>query len=449
MKQTTANKTEKSDSRVSSPALRREVGVWGAVFMGLGSIVGTGVFVSIAIAVNVTGPAVILAIALAALVAIFNGLSSAQLAAAHPVSGGTYEYGYQFLNPTLGFTAGWMFLCAKSASAATAALGFAGALIQLLAWDPSWAKPTLALTMILVLTGLVLLGIRRSNQVNTVIVLLTLIALAAFVLTGLPTALQNTTTNCLPFFAPQVEGSSPAVGFLSATALMFVAFTGYGRIATMAEEVREPRRTIPRAVIATLVVSAILYIAVGFVGVAAVGPAVFAESGVRQAAPLQMVAQQIGYPPIAVVVSIGALTAMLGVSLNLILGLSRVALAMGRRGDLPRGLATINPRTSSPDAATWLVAIMIIGLALIGDVKTTWSFSAFTVLIYYAITNLAATRLLPEQRMFPKFIAWLGLISCLLLAFWVERQIWLTGMGLIGLGVIWHFMMHRSDRRKR
>ena len=113
-------------------ALARVVGLWGAVWMGLGSILGTGVFVSLGIATGVVGSGVVLAVALAALVATANGLSSAQLAAAHPVSGGTYEYGHRLVNPVAGFTAGWMFLAAKSASAATAALGCAGYLLHTL-----------------------------------------------------------------------------------------------------------------------------------------------------------------------------------------------------------------------------------------------------------------------------------------------------------------------------
>jgi hypothetical protein len=157
--------------------LQRELGVSGATMMGLGSIVGTGIFASIGIAAGVAGPAVLLAIAVAALVATANGLSSAQLAASHPVSGGTYEYGYRYLNPRLGFTAGWVFLLAKSASAATAALGFAGYLLDALGVaDPRWLTP-LALTAVATLTGVVLAGIRRSNTTNIVIVSVTLSAL--------------------------------------------------------------------------------------------------------------------------------------------------------------------------------------------------------------------------------------------------------------------------------
>src|SRR5688572_6223946 len=163
--------------------LRRELGVGGAVMMGLGSIVGTGVFVSIGIAAGIAGPAVILATALAAAVAACNALSSAQLAANHPVSGGTYEYGYRYLSPSLGFTAGWMFLCAKTASAATAALGFSGYLLHLIGGAEAWHAP-IAVGATIVLTLLVLSGLKRSNLVNIVIVTLTVGSLVIFVLFG-------------------------------------------------------------------------------------------------------------------------------------------------------------------------------------------------------------------------------------------------------------------------
>src|SRR5688572_2344114 len=175
--------------------LRRELGVGGAVMMGLGSIVGTGVFVSIGIAAGIAGPAVILATAIAACVAACNALSSAQLAANHPVAGGTYEYGYRYLRPWLGFTAGWMFLCAKSASAATAALGFAGYLLNALRVTNQAALVGVAVGMIAVLTLVVLFGIRQSSRANIAIVTVTLLALLAFVVAGARPALSRGSEN--------------------------------------------------------------------------------------------------------------------------------------------------------------------------------------------------------------------------------------------------------------
>lgn len=413
--------------------LQRELGVFGATMMGLGSIVGTGIFVSVGIAAGVAGPAVLLAIAIAALVATANGLSSAQLAANHPVSGGTYEYGYRYLNPRLGFTAGWVFLLAKSASAATAALGFAGYLLDALGvGDPRWLTP-LALAAVAAFTAIVLAGIRRSNTANTVIVSLTLAALVVFIVTGLPSVQSANLTPVLP------TGDGGLASLLQATALMFVAYTGYGRIATMGEEVKSPQRTIPRAIITTLVVSMLLYMAVAFVGVGTVGAPALAAATETLAAPLEAAAAVFASPLVARIVAVGAMTAMLGVLLNLILGLSRVLLAMGRRGDMPPVVGRLNAAGTTPTAAVLVMGAVIAGLALLGNVKTTWSFSAFTVLIYYAITNLASLRLGSPERIFPRWIAMSGLLACLFLAFWVEPTIWLAGLALIGLGLLWQY----------
>jgi APA family basic amino acid/polyamine antiporter len=427
-----------------SRRLARVVGVPGAVLMGLGSILGTGIFVSIGIAAGVAGPSVILAVAVAAVVATFNGLSSAQLAASHPVSGGTYEYGYRYLNPTLGFTAGWMFLSAKSASAATAALGFAGYVLNALGPWGSIARIVLALVTVGLLTVVVASGMRQSNRTNAVIVSLTLLALLAFVLAGIPSALDGAPEHLTGFFEAEGNGAS---GLLHATALMFVAYTGYGRIATLGEEIREPRRSIPKAIVVTLLMTMGLYAAVAFVAVAAVGAPQVAEATRAAAAPLEVVARGFRVPGVAWLVAAGAVTAMLGVLLNLLLGLSRVLLAMSRRGDMPRGLARMAGEHASPRRAVVVAGVIIATLALTGSVKTTWSFSAFTVLVYYALTNLAALRLPAESRLYSQWVPASGLVSCLGLAFWVEPTIWFAGLVLIGVGLLWHAIARRHAGR--
>jgi APA family basic amino acid/polyamine antiporter len=372
-------------------------------------------------------------------------LSSAQLAASHPVSGGTYEYGYKYLRPSLGFTAGWMFLLAKSASAATAALGFGGYLLNAFGVSNPQLLVVMALLAVLGLTLVVLKGISRSNVTNVVIVSVTLAALAFFVLAGLP---RVDVGNFAPFFpAPGADGNGGGgwASLLHATALMFVAYTGYGRIATLGEEVKDPRRTIPRAIIATMLVTMLLYVAVASVGVGTLGALGLGEAAATVAAPLEVAARSFGVPGASAILAVGAITAMLGVLLNLILGLSRVLLAMGRRGDMPKATARINPITSTPALAVMVVAGIIALLALTGSVRTTWSFSAFTVLIYYAITNLSALRLPPQDRLYPRWIAWTGLAACLFLAFWVEPIIWLVGLGLIGAGLVWHSVAQRRQ----
>jgi len=384
--------------------------------MGMGSIIGAGVFVSLGLGEQIAGPTVLLALVIAGGVATCNGLSSAQLAANHPVSGGTYEYGHRWLSPYLGFTAGWMFLCAKSASAATAALGFA----TYFAPDHTIA---IALGTVVVLTVVTLSGMQRSNAVNAIIVSAVLLSLLAYLAIGFP-SLQNNNEFLSPIF-----DSTRKSAFLEATALMFVAYTGYGRIATLGEEVREPRRTIPLAIIVTLVLTALLYL-----GVCAVS---LAHADGQGFGSLSLLAEKIGGAKLGMILALGAALALLSVLLNLLLGLSRVALAMGRRGDLPKNVGQVKETTKVPAAATVLVALIISGLVCVGDLKLTWSFSAFTVLVYYAVTNLCAIRLSPEERLYPVWISYLGLLSCLSLAFFVERQVLGTGLVLIAIGLCW------------
>ena len=420
-----------------SPLLKRELGVFGATLMGLGSIVGTGVFVSIGIAAEIAGPGVIIAVAIAALVAVCNGLNSAQLAANHPVSGGTYEYGYKYLNPWLGFTAGWMFLLAKTASAATAALGFAGYFLNVIGVADRTYLILTALVAVAILTLVVLTGIRRSNIANTVIVSVTLLSLAVFVVAGLPQISWEMVT---------VENHSSIGSILHATALMFVAYSGYARIATMGEEVREPRQTIPKAIIFTLVLTMLLYVAVAIVFVGVGGVDRLSLETASTAAPLEVIARSFPIPGVSQLLAVGAITAMLGVLLNLILGLSRILLAMGRRLDMPKVLARLNPSQTTPYVAVVVVEVAIALLILVGDIKTTWSFSAFSILIYYAITNLAALQLSPSERLYPQWLAVVGLASCLFLAFWVQSQIWLIGLALIIVGLIWRAIVRLQER---
>ena len=391
--------------------------------LGLGSIIGTGVFVSLGIGAGIAGPMVLPAILLAGFVALCNGLSSAQLAANHPVSGGTYEYGHRWLNPSLGFTAGWMFLCAKSASAATAALGFA------LYLSPDHSLP-IALGTVGAVTALTLTGMQRSNAVNTFIVAAVLLSLVAFIILGAPAI------NAHPDRWQTAWGTESLSNLAPATALMFVAFTGYGRVATLSEEVAKPRRTIPRAIIATLMITTLLYIGVAWIALANAG---------HDFDSLAVIAEKFSDPTLGKVLTVGAAIAMISVLLNLVLGLSRVVLAMGRRSDLPAATAEIQESTGVPVTATVIVGIFIAGLAGLGDFKLTWSFSAFTVLVYYAITNLCAIRLNPKERLYPVWISYGGLITCLSLAFFVEWRVMLAGLGLIAAGLAWKALFNRAE----
>ena len=404
------------------------------MMLGLGSILGTGVFVSIGLGADVAGASVVLAVVLAAGLATCNGLSSAQLAANHPVSGGTYEYGYRWLSPRLGFTAGWMFMCAKSASAATAALSVSAYLLQQFSLSDMLVLPT-ALIITLIVTCLTLSGIKRSSRVNTIIVSITIISLLCFI--GAAFKVTNIVGSS-NFDELLTRVSEDTFSFFECIALMFVAYTGYGRIATLGEEVKDPGRNIPRAIITTLVVSMLLYVLVALSAVGMVGASHYGSLAVNDFAPLQRIASKFGSPVLAGIISIGAVTAMLGVLLNLILGLSRVLLAMGRRSDVPTRLGTVTEGTGVPVPATICVGIIIAAIVLVGDIKTTWTFSAFTVLIYYALTNLCAMQLSIEERLYPAWISCAGFLGCLFLTFWIDGFVWLVGATVLSLGWCWH-----------
>lgn len=424
--------------------LSRELGLGDAVLLGLGSILGTGAFVSLGIAAEVVGEWVLPATFLAALVATFNGLSSAQLAAAYPVSGGTYEYGNRVLGSLPGFWAGWLFLVAKGASAATAALGLAGYSLALTGRSGGELRIGLALGFLLAVSWLVSGGIRRSYRFNAGIVAVTLASLSFLIVSAIlrePQVFQLEISSW-PSFRPR--------GFFEATALLFVAYTGYGRIATLGEEVSDPARTIPRAVAATLLFAATIYVGIAWVGIQVLGGEGFAEATRQGAAPLKAVARALQVPGLEAALTLGALTAMASVLLNLVLGLSRVLLAMARRGDVPASWGQLDPRTQSPRVAVFVVTAWIAFLILLGDPKTTWSFSAFNVLVYYALTNLSALQMPRELKRYPAWVSILGLLSCLGLAFQVEPTVWKSGLGLLGVGTLWQFgyrSLRASERR--
>ncbi len=410
--------------------LRRVITLPGAVGVGLGSIIGTGAFVTLGLGAGLAGPWLLLAIAIAGGLAMCNGLSSAQLAAAHPVSGGTYAYGYRFVHPLAGFTAGSVFLIAKTASCATAALGLGG----LIAW--ATGKPGDGTTMtlaalgsLLVVAAMALAGVTRSVRFNFVLLFITAFALLTMVIAAAPAAWRGWQELSWSAIA---DRPISAPGVLEAAALSFVAFAGFARIATMGEEVREPHRTIPRAVVTTLGVAVVLYALVALTGLGVLGPAEFGTRSAEDAAPLLPVARAVEAPTLAIMLGIGAAAALLAVQLNLIMGLARVALAAGRERDLPTPLARVD-RQGVPAIATVCVVAGIALVIVVGTVPHAWSLAAAAVLVYYAITNVAAMRV-GEGRFVARWVSTLGLAGCVSLAVFIEPIVLGVMLGLLAIG---------------
>lgn len=413
---------------IASPtAPRRDLGLLDAVGIGFGAVIGAGIFVVTGVAAGIAGPALLLGLVIAGIAATANALSSAQLAAEYPHSGGTYEYGYRVLSPTAGFAAGWMFLASKIAAAGTVALGLAGYLDRLV---PGVPPRLLAVTAILLFTALNYFGVRRSSRVNLVIVAISLGSLLLFTLLG---AGSISIQNFQPF-AP-----SGWRGILESAAILFFAYTGYARIATLGEEVRDPRTTIPRAVVITIGGALLLYFAVAIVAIGAGG----ADSLGGTTAPLAEASHAAGRPWLAVAVSVGGVTAMLGVILSQLLGLSRMTFAMARRGDLPGALAHLHPRHGVPGRAVLVVGAIAAVVAATGTLQSVAAAASFTILVYYGIANLAALRMPAGARRYPNAVPIVGLTCCAALAFALAPRTIATGVAILALGLVGRWAARR------
>ena len=420
-------------SEPSAPpsGLRRDLGLLDAVGIGFGAIVGAGVFVVTGVAAGIAGPAFLVGLLVAGIAATANALSSAQLAAEYPQAGGTYEYGYRVLNPAVGFAAGWLFLASKISAAGTVALGLAGYLETLL---PGLHPRVIAVGAILAFTTLNYFGVKRSSRANLSIVIVSVGSLALFVIAGIGSFQPE---NLRPF-APAGWRS-----VLEAAALLFFAYTGYARIATMAEEVRDPRRVIPRAIVLTMTGALILYFCVALVAAGAVG----AEAMASTAAPLQVAASAFPSRWVATAVSIGGIAAMLGVILSQLLGLSRMAFAMARRGDLPRFLERVHHRYQVPGRAVLLIGALAAVVAGTGTLRGAASAASFTILVYYAIANLAALRMPRQSKLYSDAIPVLGLLTCIVLAISMTAPVVLTGIAILVLGFIVRWIVVRQTVR--
>jgi APA family basic amino acid/polyamine antiporter len=389
-----------------------------AVATGLAAILGAGIFAVIAPAAAIAGPALVISFGIAAFVALCNALSSAQLAMAFPRSGGTYEFGRRMLGPWVGYSAGWMFLVANTVGPGVIALAFGGYLHAV--WPPISLRVA-AVSAALVMTALNALGVRRSVRVTGIIVILSIISLLTVVLLGLPSAHIG---NLTPF-AP-----GGLAGILQATGLLFFAYTGYSRIATLVEEVHEPRRTIPRASVLALGTATVLYLSVAGTALAVLGASQLSQSS----SPLESTMVAVGSGLGLTIIVVGALLTTFNEGLSDLLGVSRVAFAMGREGDLPRSLARLNA-SQNPWRSVLFVGVVAVLVAALAPFTIAVAVSSFGTLLYYTVTNTSALCLRAEQRAFPRGLALAGLIGCLGLAFSLGPEEVVIGLIILVAGL--------------
>lgn len=414
---------------MSQPELRRDLGVGDAVVVGLGAMVGAGVFAAIGAAAVGGAVALLIGLLLAGLVAGANAASSAQLAAVHPAAGGTYVYGRERLGPAWGHLAGWGFVVGKTASCAAMALTF-GAYAA-----PDLARP-LAAAAVVVLTVLDARGVRRTARAMRVGLAVVLGSLVLVVVSALTAPDADV--------GRLVEGAAPTPrAVLEAAGLLFFAFAGYARIATLGEEVRDPATTIPKAVPRALGAALAIYVVVAVAALVAVGADALADAE----APLATAAAAGGVDGTSIVVRIGGAAAAAGVLLSLLAGVARTELAMARDGHLPAALARVHPVHRIPHVAQLAVGAVVLVVVLVADLRGAIGFSSFAVLTYYAITNLAALRLAAHERRWPRWVAATGLVGCTVLALSLPAQAVIGGAVLLVLGRVAFEVSSRRGRR--
>jgi basic amino acid/polyamine antiporter, APA family len=392
------------------------------VIIGLGSMIGAGIFAALAPASKAAGTGLLIGLAVAAVVAYCNATSSARCAARYPQSGGTYVYGRERLGEFWGYLAGWGFVVGKTASCAAMALT-----VGFYAW-PAEAH-LIAVAAVVALTAVNYVGIQKSALLTRLIVAVVLAVLAAVAVIALTSGRADATRLAL-------GDDVAANGVLQAAGLLFFAFAGYARIATLGEEVRDPARTIPRAIPLALGVALAVYAIVAGAALAVLG----ADGLAKASAPLAEVMRVAGVPQFEPVVRVGAVVAAVGSLLALILGVSRTTFAMARDHHLPHWLSALHPRFNVPHRAELAVGVVVAVLAAAADLRGAIGFSSFAVLVYYAIANASAWTL--DGKVVPT----VGLVGCLVLAFALPVTSVIAGAAVLLVGAAAYAA--RSVRRR-
>lgn len=409
------------------PGLARRLGTGDAVMIGLGSMVGAGIFAAFTPAAAAAGAGLLIGLAIAAVVAYCNATSSAQLAAQYPTSGGTYVYGRERLGQWPGFVAGWGFVIGKTASCAAMAMTFAAYAVP-----GPWQKPV-AVAAVLALAAINYFGVTRTAAATRVIVSFVLVVLAVVIVAGLTSG------------APALDGAEGLriqggwYGVLQSAGLLFFAFAGYARIATMGEEVKDPQRTIPRAILTALGLALVIYVLIA----ASVLMTLGASSVASSATPLADVVTARGWAGAEPLVRIGAAAAALGALLALVAGVGRTSLAMARHQDLPRWLAAVHPRHQVPHRAEITLALVVSGIILVADLRDAIGFSSFGVLVYYLIANIAAATQEGPHRRYTKAWQGLGAIGCVVLVATLPPTSILAGAAVLAVGLVYRLIRLR------
>lgn len=414
----------------SETRLQPILGLFDATAIGIGAIIGGGIFVVTGIVAGLAGPALIVSILIAAAIAALTALSLAELTSWLPVEGSVYEYAHRLVSPSAGFLTGWMWIVSNTFAGAAVSLGFAYYFSSLfLGVQPK----LIAVAICIAFTALNYAGVRQSTALNNILVSAKILILMVFVSSGL---FHIQSGNFTPFIPSEV-------GVLYGTFFIFFAYGGFARVAVVAEEVKDAKRVVPRAMILSLAISSVIYLLVGAVAVGLVGAGNLGRSN----SPLVDAIKIVGSPVLVYVISFGGMIATASVLLTSILGVSRVAYAMARRKDLPSVLSKLHPKHNTPHFSILMVGGIMAMLVLLVDLSAVVAVSTFAQLFYYGSANASAIRMKSGARLYPRFLSVIGLGTCVLLMAFVSPSALTIGVICLAFGAAYYYAVRQKVSR--
>ena len=448
------------DTEAAGSQLRRCVGALDLTALGVGAIIGTGIFVIIGEAIGDSGPAIVLSFVLAGVTCVFSALSYAELASTIPVSGSAYTYSYATMGELVAWIIGWDLILEYGVSVAAVAVGWGGYLNDLFEAIFGFSLPNAisqppgdggvvnlpAVFLVLAVSALLIVGIRESARTNTVMVLVKLAVLLFFIAIGI-TAFHS--DNLSPFTPKGFNGT------VDAAALIFFAYIGFDAVSTGSEEARKPARDLPIAIIGSLVIATVLYIIVSIV---AVGALPFKELKGSDAPLADVLDKGAGVSWAAHIISFGALVAIASVTLTILYGQTRVMFAMCRDGLMFQQLARVSERTGTPVLLTGIFGVLIAILAALVPLTEIAKLVNIGTLFAFLLVNVGVIWLrrtrpdlergfrVPFVPVFPI----IGAALCIFLMKYLEATTWIRfGVWLaIGL-VIYALYGYRNSRLRR
>lgn len=401
--------------------LKSSLGLFDATGIGLGAIIGGGIFIVTGIVAGLAGPGLVLSIIIAAVISLFTALSFVELTRWQPAEGGVYIYVHSLLSPFTGFLAGWMWIVSNIFGGAAVSLGFAHYLEALL---PVVDHRLFAAALCIVLTLLNYIGVKHSALFNNALVTVKISILLIFILVG---SFHFKAANFSHFPISKT-------GIFHGAFFIFFAFAGFARVATVAEEVKNAKKVVPQSIMLSLFISTIIYILVGTVALGLTGPQILRDSN----SPLADAIAPVGVSALKSIVSLGGMFAMASVLLTSILGVSRMSFSMSREKDLPSPLSRLHPKFKTPSISILIVGTIILAISLLLPLTKVVAISVFATILNYSLANVSALRLKSKDRTYPRFVPATGFFLCLILLIFVHKDaLWVGGCSLLAGILYW------------